>query len=180
MLTFMKKDHNFDGEDSAFSKQQDPKEKLSNGKFMSWQDALTLLVIALLVGGGYYYFKTAKENANAIFAKCDSIYASTDLLAAEACYDSTWDLGYVTDTMEVLRQNRTSAIADLRLSQMDLLQSAQDFLKDGDTASAKEEMKKLQGQNLLLGKHLAAWKSIESIEFAVKEEAAPQDSSAKQ
>lgn len=185
MLTFMKKDHNFDGEDTKFSKSKEElaKESAEKMKFMSLSDMLTLLVIAALIGGGYYYFKTAKENAAKAFEKCDAVYTSADYLAAEACYDSTWDLGYITDTLEVIRQNRTSQIADLRLAQMDLLQSAQDYVKDGDTVAAKEEMKKLQGQNLLVGKHLEAWKKLEAIEVKTEvavDSTALQDSSVKQ
>ncbi len=189
MLTFIKKDHNFDGEDTQIKREKEKQaenaapEKM---KFMSLSDLLTLLVIAGLIGGGYYYFKTSKENSAAAFAKCDEIFNANQLLAAEACYDSTWDLGYIADSMEIVRQNRTSLIADLRLTQMDLLQSVQDYIKENDLNAAKEEMKKLQGENLLIGKHLEAWKKAEAavaaVPATVEAPAAPavQDSSVKQ
>ena len=61
MLTFMKKDHNFDGEDSSIKKEPDPSLEKQNVRFMSWQDLLTLLVIGGLIAGGYFYFKQARN-----------------------------------------------------------------------------------------------------------------------
>lgn len=178
MLTFMKKDHNFDGEDTSFKKEPDPSSQKQNVRFMSWQDMLTLLVIAGLVAGGYFYFKNAKEKAAASFARCDASFQVKDFLTAEACYDSTWNLGYVTDTMELVRQERIGVIKDIRISQMDLLDEVAALVESNDSIKAIEKMKTLEQPVILLGKNLTDWKMYEEILANVKATESQDSSSA--
>ena len=103
-----------------------------------------------------------------MFARCDALYvaAATDvagLPAAEACYDSTWDLGFVRDTMEVLRQNRLGAISDKRTAMKDLLDDAKDALADGDTAKATEIVAENKGFVLLRQDEQDEWKAIAGL-----------------
>lgn len=176
MLTFMKKDHNFDGEDSSVKK--DPNAPKPEVQFMGWQDGLVLLVIVALVAGGYYYYKTSKEKAAAAFERCSAAYVAEEFLAAEACYDSTWDLGYVTDTMELVRQERLGFIADKRLSQADAFDAVEDLLAKGDSAAGFAELAKVEGPILLLGDRRADWdKWSELAKAFAPKDAVPADSS---
>lgn len=151
----MKKDHNFDGEDSSIKK--DPNAPKPEVQFMGWQDGLVLLVIVALVAGGYYYYKSSKEKAALVFERCGTAFVEGDLLSAEACYDSTWDLGYVTDTMEITRQERLGAVADKRLAQTDAFDAVEALLAAGDSAAGFVELAKVEGQLLLLGERREAW-----------------------
>lgn len=54
-MNFMNKRPIEDGEEG-----QEPKAQVPT-RFMSWQDAIFLLVIAALVVGGYYYFQFTKQ-----------------------------------------------------------------------------------------------------------------------
>lgn len=176
MLTFMKKDHNFDGEDTSFKKEPEPSGEKQNVRFMSWQDLLTLFVIGGLIAGGYYYFKSAKEKAAEFFTRCDTSYEAKDLLTAEACYDSTWDLGYVTDSMELIRQEHIGIIKDVRISQMDLLEEVESLLESNDTLEAAKKMKTLQQPLLLLGNKLKDWQEMEKVLSAVEVKEVPDSS----
>lgn len=168
MLTFMKKDHNFDGEDSSIKKEPEPQTEKQNVRFMSWQDLLTLLVIGGLIAGGYFYFKQAKQKAAEFFARCDTAYEAKDYMTAEACYDSTWELGYITDTMELVRQERIGVIKDIRISQTDLLEEVESLLASSDSVNAASKMKSLEGPVLLLGKNLTEWKKLEEVLSSVE------------
>lgn len=176
MLTFMKKDHNFDGEDSSIKK--DPNAPKPDVQFMGWQDGLVLLVIVALVAGGYYYYKSSKEKAAAAFERCSAAYAAEEFLAAEACYDSTWDLGYVTDTMELERQERLGFIADERLAQADAFDAVEALLARGDSAQGFAEFAKVEGPILLIGERRADWDKWGRLakEFAARGPAAAPDS----
>ena len=115
--------------------------KLPSAPVMGWQDGVFLLVIIALIVGGYHYYKFAKQKSAEMFASCDTLYVAAEadiagLPAAEACYDSTWDLGFVSDSMEVLRQNRLGDISDKRNAMKDLLEDAKDAMALGDTAKA--------------------------------------------
>ena len=160
MLTFMKKDHNFDGEDSAIKNENQPKENMKIG---SWQDALTLLVIAGLIAGGYFYFKNAKENASEMFARCAASFDAKEYLAAEACYDSTWNLGYITDTMELERQHRLDSLNDIRFKQMDMLDLVKESMEAQDTNTARLEFEKITNPEFLQAKASELYKSYKEL-----------------
>ena len=162
MLTFMKKDHNFDGEDSSIKKEPDPSLEKQNVRFMSWQDLLTLLVIGGLIAGGYFYFKQARQKADDFFARCDVSFQEKDFLKAEGCYDSTWEL---------VRQERIGVIKDIRITQTDLLEEIEILLETKDFLNALAKFKSLEQPLLLLGKNLVAWKELEKVlsELEVKD-----------
>ena len=143
--------------------------KLPSAPVMGWQDGVFLLVVIALIVGGYQYYKYTKERSATMFARCDALYvaAATDvagLPAAEACYDSTWDLGFVSDSMEVLRQNRQGQIADMRNAQKDILEDAKILIEDGDTAKAVSTLKNYAGAFLLRPADAAEWKKIVAFE----------------
>ena len=139
--------------------------KLPSAPVMGWQDGVFLLVVIALIVGGYQYYKYTKERSATMFARCDALYvaAATDvagLPAAEACYDSTWDLGFVSDTMEVLRQNRLGEISDKRTAMKDLLEDAKDAMSLGDTAKAVCILADNAGYVLLRSDEQDEWKAI--------------------
>ena len=139
--------------------------KLPSAPVMGWQDGVFLLVVIALIVGGYQYYKYTKERSATMFARCDALYvaAATDvagLPAAEACYDSTWDLGFVSDTMEVLRQNRLGEISDKRTAMKDLLENAKDAMSLGDTAKAVGILADNAGYVLLRSDEQDEWKAI--------------------
>ena len=112
--------------------------KLPQAPIMGWQDGVFLLVLIGLIVGGYYYYQYAKQKSADSFAKCDALYVAaetdaTKYVDAEACYNETWDLGFVSDSMEILRQNRLGAIEDLRNQQNDLYADAMGAMADNDT-----------------------------------------------
>ena len=93
----------------------------------------------------------------------------------EACYDSTWDLGFVSDSMEVLRQNRQGQIADMRNAQKDILEDAKILIEDGDTAKAVSTLKNYAGAFLLRPSDAAEWKKIAAFDVPEsKPEAQPE------
>jgi hypothetical protein len=100
-----------------------------------------------------------------MFASCDTLYVAAEadiagLPAAEACYDSTWDLGFVSDSMEVLRQNRLGEISDKRNAMKDLLEDAKDAMSLGDTAKAVGILADNAGYVLLRSDEQDEWKAI--------------------
>lgn len=154
--------------------------KMPTGPIMGWQDGVFLLVVVALIVGGYQYYQYAKKNSAETFARCDALYLAAEqdpskFIEAEACYDSTWDLGFVSDSMEVLRQNRQGHIADMRNAQKDILEDAKISLEDGDTAKAVNTLKGYAGAQLLRPSDAAAWKQIESLPVhEVKAEGKPE------
>ena len=84
-------------------------------------------------------------------------------LEAETCYESTWDLGFVSDSMEVLRQDRLGAITDMRSAQKDMLQDAKDALEDGDTAKAVSVVTGYTGAMFLARDDKKKWESIAAL-----------------
>ena len=144
------------------------KPKLPTAPVMGWQDGVFLLVVIALIFGGYQYYKHSKVASAETFARCDALYVAaeadvTGLPAAEACYDSTWDLGFVSDSMEVLRQNRLGAISDKRTAMKDPLDDAKDALADGDTAKATEIVAENKGFVLLRQDEQDEWKAIAGL-----------------
>ena len=139
--------------------------KLPSAPVMGWQDGVFLLVIIALIVGGYRYYKFAKQKSAQMFASCDTLYVAAEadiagLPAAEACYDSTWDLGFVSDSMEVLRQNRLGDISDKRNAMKDLLEDAKDAMALGDTAKAVGILGDNKGYVLLRQDEQDEWKAI--------------------
>lgn len=139
--------------------------KMPTGPIMGWQDGVFLLVIVALIVGGYQYYQHAKRTSAETFARCDALYTAaqedpSQYAVAEACYDSTWDLGFVSDSMEVLRQDRLGAISDMRNAQKDMLQDAKDALEDGDTAKAVSVLQGYTGGMLLRPDDRKKWESI--------------------
>ena len=142
--------------------------KMPTGPIMGWQDGVFLLVIIALIVGGYQYYQYAKRSSAETFARCDALYqaAQTDpqkYVEVEACYDSTWDLGFVSDSLEVLRQNRQGEIADMRNAQKDILEDAKDALADNDTAKAVSMLKEYAGAMLLRQSDKKEWEEIASL-----------------
>ena len=145
--------------------------KMPTGPIMGWQDGVFLLVIVALIVGGYQYYQYAKKNSAETFARCDALYTAaaedpTKYPEVEACYDSTWDLGFVSDSMEVLRQNRQGQIADMRNAQKDILEDAKISLEDGDTAKAVKALKDYAGAMLLRPSDAAEWNKIVALPVA--------------
>lgn len=139
--------------------------KLPTAPVMGWQDGVFLLVIIGLIVGGYQYYKHVKATSAETFARCDALYvaAETDMVslpAAEACYDSTWDLGFVSDSLELLRQNRLGVIGDKRAAQKDILEDMKDALAANDTAKAVEILNGYKGAMLLRNYDQEEWNEI--------------------
>lgn len=154
------------------------KPKLPAAPVMGWQDGVFLLVVIALVVGGYQYYQYAKRSSAEAFAACDAIYAaaSTDaskFVEVEKCYEATWDLGFVSDTLEVIRQNRLGEIEDMRNAQKDLLSDANAAFDKGDTAAAVKIVTDYKGAMLLYTGDKTEWDEI--AKFAAV--AAPADSS---
>ena len=144
------------------------KPRIPTGPIMGWQDGVFLLVIIGLIVGGYQYYQYVKRNCAETFAKCDALYvAATEdaskFAEVETCYEATWDLAFVSDTLEVLRQNRLGQIEDLRNAQKDLLASANDALDKGDTAAAAKIVTEYKGAMLLYTGDKSEWDEIVKI-----------------
>ena len=151
--------------------------KMPSGPVMGWQDGLFLLVIIGLIVGGYQYYQHSKSKSAEIFARCNALFdaaaeAPEKYLEAEACFEETWDLGFVSDTMEVLRQNRMGEILDKRIAQKDLLEDAKDALSQKDTAKAVSILKGYQGPMLLVNYDKEDWDKIAKLEVAVTADSA--------
>ncbi len=131
--------------------------------FMSWQDALVLLVIGALVFGGYKYYQYSKQHSAKTFAKCATLFDAKKWVAAEACYDSTWKLSYVPPSLDSLRSLRIGAIQDLRNIQLDIFEAAEAYWNDADSVKAIAEMSKLVPPCLLQGERLTTWKQWELV-----------------
>ena len=161
--------------------------KLPQAPIMGWQDGVFLLVLAGLIVGCYYYYQYAKQKSADAFAKCDALYvaAETDAakyVEAEACYNGTWDLGFVSDSMEILRQNRLGAIEDLRNQQKDLYAEAMGAMAARDTVAAFNVVKDYKGPMLLSQGDRKDWNNIaenDAIKASVAAAAARADSIAK-
>ncbi|OWV11842.1 hypothetical protein [Fibrobacter sp. UWB5] len=144
------------------------KPRLPSGPIMGWQDGVFLLVIIGLIVGGYHYYQYVKRNCAETFAKCDALYAAaaedaSKFAEVESCYEATWDLAFVSDTLEVLRQNRLGEIEDMRNVQKDLLTSANDALDKGDTAAAAKIVTEYKGAMLLYTGDKSEWDEIVKI-----------------
>ena len=148
----------------------------SGGPVMGWQDGVFLLVIVGLIVGGYQYYQYTKRQSAETFARCNAIYeaaaeAPEKYLEAEACYDSTMDLSFTNDTMDVIREERLGKIEDMRIFQKDVLEEAKYALSLKDTAKAVESIKAYAGPALLLGYDKNDWDAIAKIEIAVADTA---------
>ncbi len=157
MLSFLKNRPNDEDEEQETSGSKPP------ARFMSWQDALVLLVIAGLVFGVYTYFKSSKNSSTELFEKCEAFYAAEDWSAMEDCYESTWELGYITDELDSIRQARLGIVKDLRSAQEDLLEVILEAMDKGDTALARQEIEKMTPPVLLFGERKDDWDQLKNI-----------------
>ena len=144
------------------------KPRLPSGPIMGWQDGVFLLVIIGLIVGGYQYYQYVKRNSAETFAKCDALYvaAAQDVskyAEAEVCYESTRELAFTSDSLEVLSQNRLGEIEDMRLAQKDLLSDANAALDKGDTATAAKIVTEYKGAMLLYTGDKSEWDEIVKI-----------------
>ena len=166
------------------------KPKMPTGPIMGWQDGVFLLVIIGLVVGGYQYYQYVKRNCAETFAACESLYVAagqdaTKFAEVETCYEATWNLAFVSDSLEVLRQNRLGEVEDLRNAQKDLLASANAALDKGDTAAATKLVTEYKGAMLLYTGDKSEWDEIvkiaeiEAAKEAAKASAAAQADSGK-
>jgi hypothetical protein len=69
----------------------------------------------------------------------------------------------VSDTLEVLRQNRLGEIEDMRNAQKDLLASANEALDKGDTVAAAKIVTEYKGAMLLYTGDKSEWDEIVKI-----------------
>ncbi len=162
--------------------------KLSQAPIMGWQDGVFLLVLVGLIVGGYYFYQYTKQKSSDSFAKCDVLYVSAETNAekyveAEACYNETWDLSFVSDSMEILRQNRLGAIEDLRNHQKDLYADAMGAMAARDTVAAYKVVSEYKGPMLLSQGDRKDWNNIansDAVKASVAAAAARADSIAKE
>ncbi len=155
---------------------------------MGWQDVVFLIVLVGLVVGGYYYYQYAKKSSAETFAQCDVLYVAAEtepakFIEAESCYNATWDLGFVSDSMEILRQDRLGAIEDKRNHLKDLFADAMDAIADRDSAKAFEIVNAYKGPMLLQKSDRETWESLAkagALKAAVEAAAAPAADSAAQ
>ena len=162
--------------------------KLPQAPIMGWQDGVFLLVLIGLIVGGYYYYQYAKQKSADSFAKCDALYVAAEkdaakYVEAEACYNETWDLGFVSDTMEILRQNRLGAIEDLRNQQKDLYAEAMGAMAARDSVAAFNIVNNYKGPMLLNQGDRKDWNNIansEAVKACVAAAAARADSIARE
>lgn len=160
-----------DGEEGS----ENGKKKVEVSGFIGWQDAVVLLAIAGAIFGGYKYYQYTKRESSEFFARCALLYDGGDLLAAEACYDSTWNLSYAPNEMDSLRVVRLGSIQDLRNSQEYVLEDAKTALRNGDTTKAVSVMGTFKKPSLLLDGAAEEWSALESA-FADKIGKTPSDS----
>ena len=161
--------------------------KLPQAPIMGWQDGVFLLVLVGLIVGGYYYYQHTKQVSADTFAKCDSLYVAAEkdaakYVEAEACYNDTWELSFVSDSMEILRQNRLGAIEDLRNHQKDLYADAMGALAARDSIAAYNIVNEYKGPMLLNRGDAKDWNKIansEAIKASIAAAAARADSIAK-
>ena len=162
--------------------------KLPQAPIMGWQDGVFLLVLAGLIVGGYYWYQYTKQKSAEVFASCDAMYvaAETNVLKyadAEVCYNETWDLSFVSDSMEILRQNRLGAIEDMRNQQKDLYADAMGAMAAHDTVAAYNIVKNYKGPMLLSQGDRKDWNKIiasEEVKACVAAAAARADSIARE
>ena len=162
--------------------------KLPQAPIMGWQDGVFLLVLVGLIVGGYYYYQYTKQTSADAFAKCNSLYVAAETDAAkyaeaEACYNETWDLSFVSDSMEILRQDRLGAIEDLRNHQKDLYADAMGAMAARDSVAAYKIVNEYKGPMLLNQGDRKDWNNIansEAIKASVAAAAARADSIARE
>ena len=161
--------------------------KLPQAPIMGWQDGVFLLVLVGLIVGGYYYYQYTKQVSADMFANCDAMYIAAEQNAAkyaeaEACYNETWDLSFVSDSMEILRQNRLGSIEDMRNHQKDLYADAMGALAARDSIAAYNIVNAYKGPMLLSKGDAKDWNKIansEAIKASIAAAAARADSIAK-
>lgn len=144
------------------------KPRMPTGPIMGWQDGVFLLVVIALIVGIYQYYQYAKRNSAETYAKCDALYVAaaedaSKYAEVEACYEAAIKLSFVSDSQEVLGQNRVGEIADMRILQKDLLSDANAALDKGDTAAAVKIVTEYKGAMLLYTGDKSEWDEIVKI-----------------
>lgn len=147
-----------DGEEGS----ENGKKKVEISGFIGWQDALVILLIIGAIVGGYKYYQYTKQESSELFARCALLYDGGDLLAAKACYDSTWDLSYVPNDMDSLRVIRLGAIQDLQNTQEYILEDVRAALQNADTAKALSAMWEFKKPVLLSSEEASEWGTLEA------------------
>ena len=153
------------------------KPKMPVAPVMGWQDGVFLLVIIGLIVGGYQYYQYAKRNSAETFASCDALYVAAQgdvskYAEMEKCYEATWDLGFVSDSLEIVRQNRLGEVEDMRNVQKDLLANANGALAQGDTAAAVKIVTEYKGAKVLYSGDQSEWDEIAKLSPASAQEVA--------
>lgn len=164
MLSFiniMGKKNPFD-EDDGEEGSENGKKKVEISGFIGWQDVLVILVIIGAVFGGYKYYQHTKLESSELFARCALLYDGGDLLAAKACYDSTWDLSYVPNDLDSLRVIRLGAIQDLQNAQEYILEDVRSALQNADTAKALSAMRDFKKPVILSEDDASEWGTFEA------------------
>ena len=138
------------------------KKKVEVKGFMSWSDALVLLVIIGGIIGGYKYYQYTKKESAETFARCALLFDGGDFAAAKDCYEGTWELSYAPADMDSLRVVRLGAIEDMKNSQEYVLENVRAALQKNDSAAAVATMKKFQGPVLLDEDDAAEWNAFQT------------------
>lgn len=162
--------------------------KLPQAPIMGWQDGVFLLVLAGLIVGVYYWYQYTKQKSAEVFATCDALYVAAEsnpskYADAEVCYNETWDLSFVSDSMEILRQNRLGAIEDLRNQQKDVYADAMGAMAARDTVAAYNVVNAYKGPMLLSQGDRKDWEKIvnsDAVKACVAAAAARADSIARE
>lgn len=157
------------------------KPKLPSAPVMGWQDGVFLLVLVGVIVGGYQYYQHVKRSCAETFASCETLYAAAAQDASkyaevETCYEGTWDLAFVSDSLEVKRQERLGEIEDMRNAQKDVLANANAALDKGDSSAAVKMVTEYKGAMLLYTGDKSDWDEIAKIQVVTSEETAPVES----
>ena len=156
-----------DDPDDEESTEGEGKKKVEVKGFMSWSDALVLLVIIGGVIGGYKYYQYTKKESAETFARCALLYDGGDFSAAKDCYEATWELSYAPAEMDSIRVVRLGAIEDMKNAQEYVLETVKASLQKNDSAAAVSAMKSFQGPVLLNKDDASEWNALQSA-FADK------------
>lgn len=143
------------------------KKKVEVKGFMSWSDAIVLLVIIGGIIGGYKYYQYTKKESTETFARCALLFDGGDFIAAKDCYEGTWELSYAPAEMDSIRVVRLGAIEDMKNAQEYVLEDVRTALQKNDSAAAVSAMKKFQGPVLLNENDAAEWSALQNA-FADK------------
>ena len=151
-----------DPEDEESTEGGEGKKKVEVKGFMSWSDALVLLLIIGGIIGGYKYYQYTKKKSAETFARCALLFDGGDFAVAKDCYESTWGLSYAPADLDSIRVVRLGAIEDMKVSQEYVLETTRTALQGNDTVAAIKAMKSFQGPILLNEDDAEEWKSLQT------------------